>query len=115
MGTRPFFDTVRDLRRGALLDEAADKLQEVIAGVTETGKAGKLVIELSVKPASKNQAAVTVSDKVTAKVPALPAGETIMFVTVENNLVPNDPRQSSLDLKQVTTSAPTELKTAGAA
>ena len=45
---RPFFDTVRELRRGNFLEECADELQTVIAAVEETGKAGKLVIEISV-------------------------------------------------------------------
>jgi hypothetical protein len=66
--TRPFFDTVRDFRRGQFLEECADKL------------------------------------------PALPAGETIMFVTNDNNLVANDPRQGSFELKQVDTDKPTEYR-----
>lgn len=103
---RPFFDTMRDIRRGQLLEEAADELQKVIAAVEETGKAGKLVIEIAVAPASKGQGAVKVADKITAKLPtaklpALPAGETIMFVTTDNNLVANDPRQRSLELKGI--------------
>lgn len=98
---RPFFDTLRDIRRGNLLEECADELQKVIAAVEETGKTGKLIIEIAVSPASKGQGAVMVADKITAKLPALPAGETIMFVTPENNLVANDPRQKSLELKGV--------------
>jgi hypothetical protein len=108
--TRPFFDTVRDFRRGQFLEECADKLQEVIASVEETGKAGKLVIEIAVAPASRGQGAVRVADKITTKLPALPAGETIMFVTNDNNLVANDPRQGSFELKQVDTDKPTEYR-----
>lgn len=98
---RPFFDVFRELRRGGAIDEATDELQRVVAAVEETGKAGKLVIEISVTPASKGQGAVKVADKITAKLPALPAGETIMFVTKDNNLVANDPRQTTLELKDV--------------
>lgn len=110
---RPFFDTVRDLRRGSFIDECADELQRVVTAVEETGKPGKLVIEIAVAPASKGQGAVKVADKITAKLPALPAGETIMFVTPENNLVANDPRQSSLELKSVD-SPSAALRTASA-
>lgn len=98
---RPFFDVAREIRRGQFIDECADELQNLIAAVEETGKAGKLVIEIAVAPASRGQGAVKVADKITAKLPSLPAGETIMFVTPENNLVANDPRQTKLDLKQV--------------
>jgi hypothetical protein len=102
MGTpRPFFDTAREIRRGQFLEECADKMQEVIAAVEESGKVGKLVIEIAVAPASKGQGAVKVADKVSVKLPSLPAGETIMFVTNDNNLVANDPRQTALELKSV--------------
>jgi hypothetical protein len=106
---RPFFDVAREIRRGAFLDEATDAMQSLVASVEETGKAGKLVIEIAVAPASKGQGAVKVADKITMKLPALPAGETIMFVNKDNNLVANDPRQATFDLKAVAI-PDTELK-----
>lgn len=111
MGTRPFFDTARDIRRGQFLEDCADELHKVIKSVEETGKAGKLLIELNIKPASKGQGAVVLSDKVKAKLPELPVGETILFVTPENNLVATDPRQKDLDLKAVPAATSGELKT----
>lgn len=96
---RPFFDTAREIRRGQFLEDCADALQAVVASVTDTNKPAKLVIEISVKPASKGQGAYLVADKIEAKLPKLSAGETIFFGTPENNLVPNDPRQKPLDLK----------------
>lgn len=110
---RPFFDTVREFRRGNFLVECADKLQEVVAAVEDTGKAGKLVIEIAVTPASKGQGAVKVADKITAKLPALPAGETIMFVTTDNNLQANDPRQGSFELKSIESEKPSEFRQLG--
>lgn len=95
MSTRPFFDVARDIRRGQFLEDCADELQKAVAAVVETGKAAKLTIEI----AAKGNGAVVLSDRVRAKLPELGAGETIMFVTTENNLVPNDPRQQKLDLK----------------
>lgn len=115
MHTRPFFDTARDIRRGQFLEDAADELQRVIAAVEETGKPAKLTIEIAIKPAGgKLQGAVILSDKIKAKLPELPAGDTILFVTPENNLVATDPRQKPLDLKTVSDkNAPAEhLKTA---
>lgn len=53
MSTRPFFDVARDIRQGMFLDECADKLQEVVRAVDETGKSAKLVIEISVTPAAR--------------------------------------------------------------
>lgn len=98
---RPFFDTARDIRHGQFLEDCADELQKVVRAVDESGKAGKLLIELTVKPASKGQGAYILADKVKAKLPELPVGETILFATPEGNLVPNDPRQKNIDLKAV--------------
>jgi len=109
---RPFFDTARDIRRGQFLEDCADEMQKVVAAVEETGKAGKLVIEIAIKPASKGQGAVMVADKISANLPQLPAGETILFVTQENNLVATDPRQKSIELKEVTAAPVTDLKVA---
>jgi hypothetical protein len=114
MSQRPFFETFRDIRRGQLLEDCADELTKVVKSVEDTGKAAKLVIELTVKPASKGQGAVIVSDKVRAKLPELPTGETILFVTVENNLVANDPRQKEIELKAVDSAPAQQLKTVNA-
>lgn len=99
--SRSFFDQIRDIRRGEFLEDCGDELQKVVASVDETGKTAKLIITLTVKPASKGQGAVVVTDKVQAKLPELPVGETILFVTNENSLVPNDPRQKEMELKSV--------------
>lgn len=97
MSTRPFFDTLREIRRGAILDDCADELQRLVRAVDETGKPGKLTIELTVKPASKGQGIYNIADKVRAKLPELPVGETIMFATVEGNLQARNPAQPDID------------------
>lgn len=111
MNTRPFFDTARDIRRGQFLEDCADELQKAVVAVEETGKSAKLLIEITIKPASKGRGAVVISDRVQAKVPELAAGETIMFVTAENNLVANDPRQQKLELREALDKETGELKT----
>lgn len=110
MNPRPFFDTARDIRSGQFLEECADKMQEVIAACASTNKKATLSIEITVAPASKSGGAVKVSDKITTKLPGEERGETILFVTVENNLSTTDPRQKSLDLKSVADSEIAELK-----
>lgn len=108
---RPFFDTAREVRKGQFLEDCADALHEAVAATEDTGKAAKVVIELTIKPATKGKGTVVIADKVRTKLPELPVGETIMFVTPENNLVPNDPRQQKLDLKDVSANGAAELKT----
>ena len=110
---RSFFDQAREIRRGQFLEDCADELEKVVAAVDETGKVAKLVITLTVKPASKGQGAIVLTDKVKAQLPELPVGETILFVTNENSLVANDPRQKEMELRSISTPAPVvgELKT----
>lgn len=112
MGIRPFFDTLREIRRGEILDDAAALLNKAVKAVDETGKPAKLTIELTIKPAAKIPGTYVISDKVRAKLPELPVGETILFGTPEGNLQARDPRQVEIDLKAIDTPAkPTaELK-----
>ncbi|WP_028451880.1 hypothetical protein [Chitinilyticum aquatile] len=109
MSVRPFLDTIRDVRRGEILNDCEDELLKVIKAVEETGKAGTFTLQLTIKPANKAGGVMTVQDKVTSKLPQLPAGETLMFVTPEFNLQAQDPRQKELNLKAVENGT-TELK-----
>lgn len=115
MSTRPFFDTLREIRRGAILDDCADELAKCVRAVEETGKPATLTIQLTLKPASKAQGAYVVSDKVRAKLPELPTGETILFGTPEGNLQARDPRQPELpELRRVETeNNPANLRNTG--
>lgn len=107
MSTRPFFDTLREIRRGQILEDAADELAKAVRAVDETGKPASLTIQLTIKPASKAQGAYVITDKVRAKLPELPVGETILFGTPEGNLQARDPRQPELpELKSVGADAP---------
>ena len=107
MSTRPFFDTIRDIRRGQFLEDCADELQKVVAAVAETGQKATLTIQIEVSPAKVGAGAVRLTDRIKAKLPPDPAGETLLFVTPDNNLVTTDPRQQNLPLREAgATAAP---------
>jgi hypothetical protein len=101
MATRPIVDTLRDLRQGAVLEEASEELHRIVQAVRDTGKAGKLTITLTVKPFDKNADILNIEDKVVAVVPQAPKGGTVMFTTVEGNLSRRDPRQGELPMAVV--------------
>lgn len=101
MATRPIVDTLRDLRQGAVLDEASEELHRIVQAVRDTGKAGKLTITLTVKPFDKNADILNIEDKVVAVVPAPVKGGTVMFATAEGNLSRRDPRQGELPIAAV--------------
>lgn len=95
MAVRPFTDTLSALRYGELLDELSDQLNELVTACNETGKAGSLTLTLKLKPSRGG--AIEINDAVTAKVPKLERGSTLMFPTPEGNLQREDPRQMKIE------------------
>ena len=113
-GVRPITDTLRQMRQGVFVDEASEAFAELVKQVTEHGKAGKLTIEINIKPVGKKNAAVSVTGKCVVKAPQDAPDETLMFPTPEGNLLTEDPRQQKLDLKiaEAPSAAAIPLKTA---
>lgn len=113
MSARPITDTLRHIGGGVFIDTASDKLTELVAAVDESGKPGKLLLEVNVKKASRG-GAMHITGKVTIKKPAELPMEALLFATPEGNLVADDPNQQKLDLKVApATSGPSsQLKTA---
>lgn len=100
MSARPFTDTLTALRRGELVDELADALNELTTACTDTGKVGTLTMTIKLKPGNAGQ--IEVVDEVKLKLPAPTKGSTLMFATPEGNLQRTDPRQMSIEgLRQV--------------
>lgn len=100
MALKPFTETLRHVRGGMLLDEASEKLAEIVKAVDITGKAGRITIELQVKKLSRS-GALEIIDKITSKAPTEAPLTTMMYSTPEGNLITEDPRQQKLDLKSV--------------
>jgi hypothetical protein len=98
---KPITDTLRHLRGGVLVDEASDALAELVNAVMESGKPGKLTIELSLTKAGRGSGALVIRDKITVKRPAEDVFETILYATPEGSLVTTDPKQAQLELRQV--------------
>lgn len=92
---RPFPDTLAQIRFGELSDELAEALNDLVTKCSATGKAGKLVLTLALKPGKGGQIELADDLKVTA--PKEERGHTIMFATPEGNLQREDPRQRSIE------------------
>ncbi len=114
MSARPITDTLRHIGGGVFIDTASDKLAELVAAVSETGKAGKIDLSISVKKATRG-GAMHITGKVKLSKPAEEPMEAMLFATPEGNLVADDPHQQKLDLKVAHAAAdtpPAQLKTA---
>ncbi|WP_337878411.1 hypothetical protein [Caldimonas sp.] len=94
---RPFFDTLRDVRGGQVIDDLAEQMQELVRAVEATGKAGTLTLTLEVKPfKGAAEAAVVVKDTIKLKLPKHESAGTVLFATVDGNLQRNHPAQDEL-------------------
>ena len=100
MSARPFYDFLREHRNGVTHDELADALNDLVAAVNEEGKAGTLAFTVSIKPMGKSDG-LEVSADIKVKPPKKTAGVSIFFSTPDNNLVRQDPRQQSMELREV--------------
>ena len=103
--SRPFMDFLREHRNGATHDELSDQLQELVAAVTEEGRAGTLTLTVTIKPMGKNDGLEVAAD-VKSKPPKSKPGVSIFFASPENNLVRQDPRQATMELREVGPSTP---------
>lgn len=96
---KPFTDTLAALRYGTLADELTEQLHELTHACATTGRPGQITLTLTLKPGKGGQ--VEVFDDIKAKPPKPERGSSIMFATVDGALQREDPRQRSLDLRQV--------------
>lgn len=94
----PFVDMLASLRSGVFLDEAAEELVDLIEEIQKTGKAGKLVLTLQIKPPGKNvdTPVIWISDQLKVSAPTAERGDT-MFYAVDGEISRRDPRQPSLE------------------
>lgn len=97
-----FSQQVAFLNRGELDDELTQELSELIQQVRLTRKGGAITLKLSVKMADqRTEDRIQIMPSVTVKRPELDRESAILWSTADGDLLRNDPRQVSLDLKEV--------------
>lgn len=82
---------------GDLVAGLDDDLKVLTAQVLLTGKKGKLVLTIALKPDGHKKVIVASDVKLTA--PKTPPEPSILFATPAGQLLPRDPEQQELDLK----------------
>lgn len=99
---KPFAAFLQETAAGRTHDELSQGLHDLIEAVKDTGKAGKLQLTISVKPAAKNNRdAVNVTDMVVIKAPTGERPESFFFIDTAGNLTRENPRQPQLPLREV--------------
>lgn len=105
---RPFAEFMREHRNGTTHDELSDRLQELVTAVVDENRGGKLTLTISVKPVGKS-GGLEVAAEVKLAAPKPVAGVSIFFATPEGNLVRQDPRQATMELREVPASVARNL------
>jgi hypothetical protein len=100
-----FIKFLQEHRSGVTLAELGESLQSLVADVTDQGKAGTLTLTISIKPIGKNDG-LEVGAEIKSKPPKGEPGKSIFFATPENNLQRQDPRQQSMELREVAPASP---------
>jgi hypothetical protein len=85
-------------RGGALADELADALYEVVAAVQTTGKNGSVTLKLNVEQKGRQ---IIVVDKVDAKIPQFDREAAIYWADGEGRLFREDPAQQKMQFEEV--------------
>jgi len=91
-----FTDVLALLRRGTLLEDAANDLAVLIAACEETGKPGTLTLAIKIEPQKNDPKALIITDKITLKEPKPEVAATIAFVGADGEITRRDPRQPEL-------------------
>lgn len=105
---KPFTDTLNHMRFGTLSEDLTKALHDLTQKCADTGRVGKLTLELQLKPGKGGQ--IEVFDDIRVKLPKEERGSTILFATPEGNLTREDPRQLQIEGLRTVDKATGELK-----
>lgn len=95
-----FMKFLQEHRGGSTHDEISEKIRDLVASVTDEGKSGKLTITIAIKPVGKGDG-LEVAVEAKSSPPKPTAGVSIFFASPDNSLVRQDPRQQTLELREV--------------
>lgn len=98
---KPITDVMRDYNRGKFVEETSEMLSDMVRSVIATGKKGKLVISIELKPTVSAAPAVQLKMEAADKSPEFDRPSEFMYVTPTNDLVRNHPDQGTLNLVEV--------------
>ncbi len=76
---RLYTDILRDIRKGAAVEEATNALAEVVRAVDETGKPGSITVTIKITPAKHGGPEKTLQAEVKAKKPIADIAPAIFF------------------------------------
>jgi hypothetical protein len=92
----PFADVLASINRGALADEAAALLANLVQEVSHIGRKGSLTLTIEVAPFTGGGDTIRLSGKAAVRAPARDPHAGVFFYDEAGALTRNDPRHSTL-------------------
>lgn len=92
---RPFTDSLREYRNGALVRHLTDAQAEVLAAVAKHRKKGSLTLSMTFTPEEGSERGIQVDASVSIKVPK-PSLPKALFYVADGGLFRNDPGQTEM-------------------
>lgn len=90
-----FEEFLNEHRRGGMLSDLSEKLQDAVEDAMESGKEASITVQIIIKPEGTDR--VFVADKITTKAPQRSVPASLFFVTPNNRLTRKDPHQLRLE------------------
>lgn len=107
-----FTNTLNTMDFGITAEELSNELANVLQAVRDTGRKGTLALKLTIKPESIQTGQISITPDISSNPPQIARERSMLFMTPDNNLQREDPRQKSLEFTAVTSSKKQELTTA---
>ena len=89
------------INKGAPIAEITRELERLLSAIRDTGKGGTLTIKVAIAPFKGSSDALCLSCQVATKLPEPERGVALFYLTDDNRLVRNDPRQQQLPLRSI--------------
>lgn len=95
----PFIQTVSNLCAGDIAREASEEMENLVRAVMATGKKGKLIFTMEIKPTGIKKCVVSASVKTSVPKEDFPVQS--MFATERGQLLRENPDQRLLEFREV--------------
>jgi len=97
------FETLKQQRKGAFIEEFEEKFAELVHAVHDTNKGGKIRITLNLKPLKPGVEAetVTLDDDIVLTLPKADKKSSVFYTTQEGSLSRTDPNQMEMKLEVI--------------
>lgn len=98
MQTKPFTEFIKEINGGALVGDLSHAVQDLVGDIENIGSGGEITVKLKFSPKTygEGQKVMEVTGDYSVKKPKRARRASPFFVTPENNLIKEDPRQANM-------------------